>query len=252
MRYKAIIFDIDGTAIPNSQYAKPSTRLIAAVEKAKKKAHIAAATGRPLGTASWVIDPLQLTSPSIISAGAQIYDPLEKKFIWEKLIPETTVRSIYEITNKTEFEIAAASQWTRGVPATDAKYIPQDEAVIHIMDVPMAENDSFLNALRKLPNIVVHAANGYKSGTGTLNITHKDATKKHALEILTELLGIDKSEIIGVGDGDNDLPLFDSVGFKVAVGNASDKLKAAADYIAPTAEEDGLAHVIEKYILEHQ
>lgn len=64
-----------------------------------------------------------------------------------------------------------------------------------------------------------------------------------------QLLQLNKSEIIGVGDRDNDLPLFDSVGFKIGVGNATQTLKNAADYIAPSAKDDGLAHVIEKFIL---
>jgi len=61
-------------------------------------------------------------------------------------------------------------------------------------------------------------------------------------------LDIKKEEIIGVGDGDNDLPLFDSVGLKIAVGNATEKLKAAADEIVADADKDGLAQVIQKYI----
>ena len=61
-------------------------------------------------------------------------------------------------------------------------------------------------------------------------------------------MDIKKEEIIGVGDGDNDLPLFDSVGLKIAVGNATEKLKAAADEIVADADKDGLAQVIQKYI----
>ncbi len=58
-----------------------------------------------------------------------------------------------------------------------------------------------------------------------------------------------EEEIIGVGDGDNDLPLFDSVGLKVAVANATDKLKSLADEVVAEADKDGLADVIQKHIL---
>lgn len=47
----------------------------------------------------------------------------------------------------------------------------------------------------------------------------------------------------------NDLPLFEASGFKVAMGNACPELKAVADYIAPSVTEDGLAHVVDRYIL---
>lgn len=45
------------------------------------------------------------------------------------------------------------------------------------------------------------------------------------------------------------MPLFESVGFKVAMGNAPKELKEIADYVAPTVQEDGVADVIERFIL---
>jgi hydroxymethylpyrimidine pyrophosphatase-like HAD family hydrolase len=55
--------------------------------------------------------------------------------------------------------------------------------------------------------------------------------------------------MIGVGDGHNDLPLFEACGFRVAMGNADEELKKLADYIAPSVEDDGIVDVIEKFIL---
>ncbi|MDG7042371.1 MAG: HAD hydrolase family protein [Nitrososphaerota archaeon] len=66
---------------------------------------------------------------------------------------------------------------------------------------------------------------------------------------MQEKLGIKKEETIGVGDFPNDLPLFKVSGLKVAMGNAVPDLKAIADYIAPTYEEDGVAEVLRKFIL---
>lgn len=53
-----------------------------------------------------------------------------------------------------------------------------------------------------------------------------------------------------VGDGGNDLPLFELAGFKVAMGNAEEVLKKQADWIAPSVDEDGLAVAIKKFILK--
>jgi hydroxymethylpyrimidine pyrophosphatase-like HAD family hydrolase len=55
--------------------------------------------------------------------------------------------------------------------------------------------------------------------------------------------------MIGVGDGYNDFPLLEACGLKVAMGNALEDLKGIADYIAPSVDEDGVANVIEKFIL---
>ena len=54
-----------------------------------------------------------------------------------------------------------------------------------------------------------------------------------------------------VGDGNNDLPLFELAGWKVAMGNGADVLKEAADWIAPSVDEDGLAVAIERFILNY-
>jgi hydroxymethylpyrimidine pyrophosphatase-like HAD family hydrolase len=63
-----------------------------------------------------------------------------------------------------------------------------------------------------------------------------------------QLLGVDKDTVIGVGDTDNDLPLFESVGFKIAMANGTEKLKRSADYIAPSVDEDGLAFIIDMFL----
>lgn len=66
---------------------------------------------------------------------------------------------------------------------------------------------------------------------------------------MIKTLGVKKKDIIAVGDGMNDLPLFKACGFKVAMGNANPELKALADYVAPNVEDDGIVDVIEKFIL---
>ncbi len=80
-------------------------------------------------------------------------------------------------------------------------------------------------------------------------IGHTEATKQHGIQQVAKHLGINTHEMIGIGDGYNDFPLLMACGLKVAMGNAVDELKAIADYIAPPVTKDGVADVIEKYIL---
>ena len=62
-------------------------------------------------------------------------------------------------------------------------------------------------------------------------------------------LGIKPEEVICVGDAGNDVHMLEYAGLSVAMGNAFDDIKAIADYVTHTNEEDGVAHVIEKFIL---
>ena len=73
--------------------------------------------------------------------------------------------------------------------------------------------------------------------------------KGRALVELGNLLGIPREEIMACGDGDNDTVMLREAGFGVAMGNAEDQTKEAADYITLTNEEEGVAYAIEKFVL---
>lgn len=74
-----------------------------------------------------------------------------------------------------------------------------------------------------------------------------NATKQNAVVKLYEDVGISSDEIIGIGDGHNDVSLLNACGLKIAMGNAVDELKAIAHYIAPSYIDDGIIDVINKY-----
>ena len=70
-------------------------------------------------------------------------------------------------------------------------------------------------------------------------------TKWSAIQRLAAEWGIAESEICAVGDDVNDIPMIRAAGLGVAMGNAQPSVKAAADRIAPTHDEDGLVQVVE-------
>lgn len=74
------------------------------------------------------------------------------------------------------------------------------------------------------------------------------ANKGTAVKFVAENLGISKEQIIACGDESIDLPMFEEAGLSVAMGNATDKVKQAADVITFTNDENGVAEVIKRYI----
>ena len=62
-------------------------------------------------------------------------------------------------------------------------------------------------------------------------------------------IGVEAVDMAAVGDSFNDLPMLLSSGLSIAMGDAPDQVKAAADFVAPTVEEDGLALAIREHIL---
>ena len=85
-----------------------------------------------------------------------------------------------------------------------------------------------------------------------LEINDAQATKGCGLSALAAHLGIDVSQIMAFGDGENDQTMIEAAGFGVAMGNAVDSLKAAADYVTLTNDEDGVAAAIEKFIFNKE
>ncbi|MCD8024767.1 MAG: HAD family hydrolase [Candidatus Gastranaerophilales bacterium] len=81
-----------------------------------------------------------------------------------------------------------------------------------------------------------------------LEFTNINASKGSALNFLADYWNIKKEEIMASGDQDNDYDMLKNAGIKIAMGNASEKLKSIADFICPPVEKDGLSAAIEKYL----
>jgi Cof subfamily protein (haloacid dehalogenase superfamily) len=82
-----------------------------------------------------------------------------------------------------------------------------------------------------------------------LDMTAAGATKGEALARLAQRLGVGRSSVIAIGDAPPDVGMIRYAGLGVAVGNASEEVKVVADHVAPPVEEDGVAEVVERFIL---
>ncbi|MBU0978214.1 HAD-IIB family hydrolase [Patescibacteria group bacterium] len=248
MKISALVFDLDGTAVPNSPDGVPSEEVIKAVRQAQDRVSVSIATGRPITTSAHIFESLKVTAPSIISGGAQIYDPVEKRVIWEKTISKKTVNKIIEWMKPYPYGIYISDS-IELIPASEIK-VAQEERIIYLMNISLEDTKILLIKLSRISEISAHKVKSYTDGCFDIHITHYQATKKNAMQELLKILKVPQSQVMVVGDGHNDLPLFKSAGLKVAMGNGSEELKKQADYVAPSVKEDGLAKAIEKFILK--
>lgn len=81
-----------------------------------------------------------------------------------------------------------------------------------------------------------------------MEINHEDANKGAALLALASRLRLDRSQVMAFGDGLNDISMIREAGIGVAMLNAVDEVKAAADLITGSCEESGVAVVIEQIL----
>lgn len=250
MKYKAIIFDIDGTAMPLELTATPSNKVIEAVKKAQQYVKVCAATGRSISHARHLFKIMSLKDPCVISGGTQIVDPVTEKTLWEKRLTEDQVKQVITLCIPYLYPVGFSDE-TKGIPAKE-KYINGTERIIYIWNVKEKDAAYLQQKINEIKGVVSHTMGSWTKGCLDIHVTNIEATKKQALEELIKMLTLNKNEIIGVGDHNNDLPLFESVGLKVAMGNATEKLKSNADYVTSSVDEDGLAQVIEKFILNEK
>ena len=85
-------------------------------------------------------------------------------------------------------------------------------------------------------------------GFNNFEISKAGVTKREGLQFLATYLGTDLEHTMAMGDSENDLSMINSAGIGVAMGNASDDVKAVANYITTTNNEDGVGEAIKKFI----
>ena len=248
MKYKAIIFDLDGTAIPNAPNSMPSQKLIDTVKECKDSIILCAATGRPITNAKPILEALNLNQPCVISAGTQIVDPLNGEILWEAVINNSDIQKVMNICKPFHYEVLIRNELMgEGAPAHLRKKIDGNVNVIYVMGCAESDARRMIADFSRIENITAAGVTSWTHEGVDIHITHKNATKEHAVQELLKILKVDKDEVIGVGDADNDVHLFAGVGYKVAMGNATDKLKSLADEITDSVDEDGLASLIKEY-----
>lgn len=247
-KYKALMLDVDGTTIPNRMDGMPSKNVRNAIKKAKKILHVSLVTARPHLWAVHIVESLKLTSPYIADGGAQIIDPKTDKILWEQTINKDDIGKIVDIANKYKCQVTYSDGNSHEL--NDPKKLPEKIFNIFFAQLSKFQSKKLIEEFNQIPTISSHQIPSWSSGTPAIIVNHAEATKQHGIFEVAKILGIETHEIIGVGDGYNDFPLLMACGLKVAMGNAVPELKEIADYIAPSVDEDGVADVIEKFILK--
>lgn len=83
--------------------------------------------------------------------------------------------------------------------------------------------------------------------TGGLDVIPATGGKALGIEKILEHYGIDKADTMAFGDGENDLDMFEAVGFSVAMGNAVPQLRAVADYVTEAVDDDGITKALHHF-----
>lgn len=268
MAYEILVLDIDGTLTNTKKEITQKT--LDAILEIQKRGHIVVlASGRPTPGMLNLAKELKLSEYNgyILSYnGAKIINCSTNEIIYNKIIDQKLIKSIYEAALLHKVGIITYEGNTVISGTTIDEYM-EKEAKIN--NLPIIQVDDFVNYinfdlnkfimtsepayLEKVELILKEqfrdSLNIYRSEPYFLEIMPLHIDKAYSLSILLEHLGLSKEQMISCGDGYNDLTMIEYAGMGVAMANARDTIKKAADYITLSNDEDGIAHVIHEFML---
>ncbi len=234
-----ILADIDGTLVPAGTN-RISSKLSESVQKlSDSNIRLCLVTGRPYKLTQPIINALAINEPVICDGGARIINPSNEAIIWEKRLSRELTQAVVAIMSPT---------------ASRIDYGGEDEASQVWAAIPTTMVGAVVKKLRAIPHLAVHQ-NPAPSGDTFLcgvHVTHAEADKYHAVQQLLRLEAVAKDHIMAIGDADNDLPLFENAGLKIAVGTTSSRLLALADHAVTSVENDGFTAAINQFVLSEK
>lgn len=266
---KLIAIDLDGTLL-NSQ-KKITDNSLEVLQKAKKKGvKVVICTGRPLASISSFIERLGLNEVgdySITFNGGLIQKNDTGEVLREYTLSLKDVQKVAQelervqlpadvVSNQKVFHLMPqpskhASFYSELNPLmsyskrmlTDLK----EEETFNKM-VVAAEATYLDEQILKLSEEVKQEFTFVKSRDCLLEVLNKEVSKGQAVANLAHYLGIKQAETMAIGDEANDLSMIEYAGVGVAMENAVEVVKAQADFITTSNDEEGVANVVKKYV----
>lgn len=256
--YKLLVTDIDGTIVDHGSRGEEigvDHPVKIAIKHAQEMGKIVTfASGRNYYKAKFIIDAFGIIDPVIINGGSQIVNPTNGLVLWEKCLNKETAIKIIEYISSIGTDNGLLIGFGNQEEKPFSSMVSSDLDGLVYLDIIGISDKSKVEKIIKQVDILLNAKAVFTlspqiSGRFNVNITDSNATKSHALCELQKILSITKLETIAMGDGNNDLPLFEGGGLKVAVDNADSIMKNAADIVVPSFHEHGISQVINKYLI---
>ena len=268
MEIKMIALDLDGTLLRGNKTVSEKTVKVLR-RAAEKEIHIVLATGRTV----WGIQPLLKTLGciryAVMANGAIIKDLQTGEVIAEHLLPAKKAVAIYDYVRPMDIMF---DFFADGVGYTESRFyeyvdrVPVDHATrqmliasrkpissvrnyliqsgegvekVNLLFADLDKRRKIWNELEAEQDFVVTS-----SLAANLELNDREATKGNGLASLCRYLGISMNHVMAFGDSYNDINMIRAAGIGVAMGNAREDVKAAADVITLSNDEDGVADMV--------
>lgn len=271
MAYKLLVLDLDGTLTNPEKKITEHTRqtLIKAQQQGVK---LVLASGRPTYGIVPLANLLEMDKYEgyILSYnGGEIIDWKTGEMMYKNLLDPEVLPYLYQCAKDNDFAIVSYEGENVLTERPEDEYVLK-EAFLNAMKIKKVDN--FLEAIKhpiakclivgdaiRLAILEKEMFEHLKDRMGVfrsepyfLELVPKGIDKAKSLAVLLKEIGIDKEEMIAIGDGFNDLSMIQFAGLGIAMDNAQDVVKQHAKFITRSNTEDGVAYAVEKFIFNQE
>ncbi len=271
-KIKAVLCDVDGTLVNND---KEITDFTATTIKnvAKKGIFVSICSGRVAPMLSVMTNKLDIKGPVVSVNGGLIVDSVTGDILFGKKIRSETAREIFLFSLEKGLDcgavVSTGAHFTKGSRRVkifekynvQAEHSGQKPLVLTTSDNPEVvdfedvykflvlakdqdEYDTYREHFERNKNLFVVSSENF-----LIELMPCGVNKGLGVLEIAKLMGITPEEVMVFGDFENDKEMFETAGFRVAMGNASDEIKKLSDYVTDTNQNDGVAKAIEKFLL---
>lgn len=263
---KALVLDIDGTLTNSQKDITPATK--EAVQKLMKQGQkVILASGRPtpgMRRAEKELEMNRFGGYLLSYNGAKVVDCITGEIVYQRILPLSLIPGIYQFAKEHGCGLISYLG-DEVISAFEPDEYVQLEARINGLPIRVVDNfvefiDFDVNKClmtapgeqaavyeKELQEKYGDVASIYRSEAFFIEIMPQNVDKATSLDKMLPAIGVTRENTVCCGDGFNDISMIKYAGVGVAMGNAKDVVKEAADYITGTNDEDGLVEVIEKF-----
>ena len=262
MTYRLLVSDIDGTLVDKQKQLTPAT--IDAVARLRAAGlGFTVISARPRSGLVPIADALAIDGPMAAFNGGTIFRRDGSVGVRHGIEPEVA-RGVLALADGVDVWVFADDQWfastDQGAHVGSERKASNQEPVVRIDFADLLDRADKITFVSDEPEVLaaLHTAvEATFAGRATvalsqpyyLDVTALEANKGAGIAALATAAGLPLDQVVAIGDQANDLPMLTRAGLAIAMGNAPDRVKAAAAHVTSANTEDGVAHAIDTIIL---
>ncbi|GCF92525.1 sugar phosphate phosphatase [Enterococcus florum] len=269
MTIKLVAIDMDGTLL--NEQGMITDAVAETIKRARKQGvYIVLCTGRPLmGVLNYLTDLELVTLDDFVISynGSLVLNSKSGEVISEYGLSRQDYLAIDTLARQLNVHLHTVSREAIYTSNRDISRYTVNEAFL--VDMPLKyrtpeeiaeqisvtkmmmidEPEILADAIGKIPQHYFEQYTLVTSAPYYLEVLNREASKGAALRELAAYLSINASEIMAIGDAQNDLSMIEYAGLGIAMGNATEEIKAAADHIVASNAEDGVKEAIDRWAM---